>query len=212
MLHKSGEYIWVRASSYVVWSNDNVPLMAAGTILDITEQKRNKVRFEEEMEPNIESLRQGIAEIAANVEKATEQMQDVSERQAEVSQSANEINSAVMSSMAIIEDIQSIASQTNLLSLNASIEAARAGDAGKGFAVVAQEVRSLSDSTKDTTTHISQKLTNVRDSVEGILTKIQMISESIDHETEEMSTINATVEELHASADAIGEMSKTLYR
>lgn len=212
MLHKNGEYIWVRASSYVVWSDDNVPLMAAGTILDITEQKKNKVRFEEEMEPNIDSLREGIAEIAVNVEKATVQMQDVSERQAEVSQSANEINDAVMSSMAIIEDIQSIASQTNLLSLNASIEAARAGDAGKGFAVVAQEVRSLSDSSKNTTAHISEKLTNVRDSVEGILTKIQMISESIENETEEMSTINATVEELHASADAIGQMAKTLYR
>ena len=211
MLHKRGEYIWVRASSYVVWSDDNVPLMAAGTILDITEQKQNKVRFEEEMEPNIESLREGIAEIAVNVEKATEQMQDVSERQAEVSQSASEINDAVMSSMAIIEDIQSIASQTNLLSLNASIEAAGAGDAGKGFAVVAQEVRSLSDSSKNTTTRISQKLTNVKESVEGILTKIQMISESIETETEEMSTINATVEELHASADSIGQMAKTLY-
>jgi PAS domain S-box-containing protein len=75
--HKSGEYVWVRASSYVVWSDDKVPLMAAGTILDITDQKKNKVRFEEEMEPNIESLRNGIAEIAENVEKATNQMQDV---------------------------------------------------------------------------------------------------------------------------------------
>ncbi len=65
--------------------------MAAGTILDITEQKRNKTRFEEEMEPNIESLRAGISEIATNVENATNQMQEVSARQQEVSDAAGEI-------------------------------------------------------------------------------------------------------------------------
>ena len=212
MKHKNGEYIWVRASSYVVWSDDSVPLMAAGTILDITDEKKNRVRFEEEMEPNIESLRDGIAEIAANVEKATEQMQDVSNKQEEVSMAANEIEIAVNASMEIIGSIQSIASQTNLLSLNASIEAARAGDAGRGFAVVATEVQSLSNSTQETTEHISEKLTNVNDSVKGIMSKINHISESIKEETNEMSTINATIEELHAAADVIGQMSKTLFK
>ncbi len=208
---KSGEYVWVRASSYVVWDKA-VPVMAAGTILDITEEKMNRVRFREEMEPNIESLRNGIAEIAYNVEKATAQMQEVESRQEEVSRAAVEIETAVTSSMEIIGSIQSIANQTNLLSLNASIEAARAGDAGRGFAVVATEVQSLSNSTKETTEHISGKLTNVNESVKGILSKINLISDSIAQETEEMSTINATVEELHASADIIGNMAKTLYK
>ncbi|MCR5788772.1 MAG: PAS domain-containing protein [Lachnospiraceae bacterium] len=212
MKHKNGEYIWVRASSYVVWSKDNVPLMAAGTILDITEQKVNKERFETEMEPNIESLRAGISEIATNVEKATTQMQEVSIKQQEVSDAANEIESAVTSSMEIIGSIQSIASQTNLLSLNASIEAARAGDAGRGFAVVATEVQSLSISTQETTVHITENLNNVNGSVKGILSKISMISDSIDRENEEMGTINATVAELHAAADKIARMAETLYK
>ena len=210
--HKDGHYVWVRASSYVVWSNDRVPLMAAGTILDISEQKRNKVRFEEEMEPNIESLRTGIAEIASNVEKAAGQMQEVSRKQEEVTVAANTIESAVTASMEIIGSIQSIASQTNLLSLNASIEAARAGEAGRGFAVVATEVQTLSNSTKDTTAHISEKLTNVNEAVKDILMKINQISESIAEENEEMSTINATIEELHAAADEIAQMAETLYQ
>ena len=212
MKHKNGEYIWVRASSYVVWSDDSVPLMAAGTILDITDEKTNRVRFAQEMEPNIESLRSGIAEIATNVERASNQMQDVSVRQEEVSRAANEIESAVNASMEIIGSIQSIASQTNLLSLNASIEAARAGEAGRGFAVVATEVQSLSKSTQETTEHISDKLTNVNDSVKGIMSKINQISESINEENEEMRTINATIEELLSAADVIGKMSKTLFR
>ena len=210
--HKNGEYVWVRASSYVVWSDDKVPLMAAGTILDITDQKKNKVRFEEEMEPNIESLRNGIAEIAENVEKATNQMQDVMQRQKEVSDAASEIESAVTASMEIIGSIQNIANQTNLLSLNASIEAARAGDSGRGFAVVASEVQNLSNSTKDTTRHISEKLTNVNSSVQGILSKIKIITERISDENEEMETINATVEELHVAANEIAQMAETLYK
>ena len=210
--HKNGEYVWVRASSYVVWSSDRKPLMAAGTILDITEQKQNRVRFEEEMEPNIESLRAGIAEIAANVEKATYQMQEVSAKQEEVTKAASEIESTVNDSMEIIGSIQNITRQTNLLSLNASIEAARAGDAGRGFSVVASEVQLLSNSTKETTEHISEKLTNVNDSVKGILTKINQISKSIAEENAEMSTINATVEELHVAADEIAQMAESLYK
>ena len=210
--NKTGEYVWVRASSYVLRSRDNTPLMAAGTILDITEEKKSRDHFKQEMEPNIEALSAGIADIANNVEKATNQMQEVSARQEEVSEAANEIETAVNASMEIIGRIQSIANQTNLLSLNASIEAARAGEAGRGFAVVATEVQTLSHSTQETTGHISEKLNNVNDSVKGILAKIRQISESIEVETEEMSTINGTVEELRASSEVIGQMAKTLYK
>ena len=209
--HKDGHWVWVRASSYVVWSRQNVPLMAAGTILDIGAEKANRIRFEEEMEPNIESLRNGIAEISANVEKATNQMQEVAVKQEEVTEAANTIEAAVSASMEIIGSIQSIANQTNLLSLNASIEAARAGDAGRGFAVVATEVQTLSNSTKETTGHIAEKLNNVNESVKDILAKIRQISASITEETEEMGTINATIEELHAAADEIAQMAETLY-
>ncbi len=212
MQHKNGEYIWVRASSYVVWSRDRVPLMAAGTILDITEQKKNRMRFKQEMEPNIESLRAGVADISVNVEKATTQMMEVAEKQEELTNAANTIEGAVNASMEIIGSIQSIAKQTNLLSLNASIEAARAGEAGRGFSVVAKEVQSLSTSTKDTTEHISEKLTNVNEAVQGILLKIEQISGSIAEENEEMRTINATVEELHAAADEIAHMAESLYK
>ena len=210
--HKSGEYIWVRASSYVVWSDDKVPLMAAGTILDISKQKKNQMQFEEEMEPNIESLRAGIAEIAANVEKATQQMQEVSGKQEEVTRAANEIENAVNDSMEIIGSIQNITRQTNLLSLNASIEAARAGDAGRGFSVVASEVQLLSNSTKETTEHISERLTNMNESVKGILAKINQISKSIADENEEMRIINETVEGLHAAANEIAQMAENLYK
>jgi methyl-accepting chemotaxis protein len=138
-------------------------------------------------------------------------MQEIASRQTEVSEAAKTIENAVDSSMAIISSIQTIANQTNLLSLNASIEAARAGDAGKGFAVVATEVSNLSNSTKETTQNIAEILNNMNESVKDILVKIDQISESVSVENEEMSNIDATVEKLQDAADEIFEMASGLY-
>ncbi|MBQ3783751.1 MAG: PAS domain-containing protein [Lachnospiraceae bacterium] len=212
MRHKDGEYRWVRASSTVVWSKDKrTPLMAAGTIIDITNEKKNSVKFKKEMAPSIEALRNGVSGISKTVEKAVNQMQEIASRQTEVSEAAKTIENAVDSSMAIISSIQTIANQTNLLSLNASIEAARAGDAGKGFAVVATEVSNLSNSTKETTQNIAEILNNMNESVKDILVKIDQISESVSVENEEMSNIDATVEKLQDAADEIFEMASGLY-
>ncbi len=212
MMHKDGEYRWVRASSTVVWSQDRkTPLMAAGTILDITGQKENEVRFQSEMAPKIESLISGISDIAVTVRDAANQMKDVADKQSDLVNSAHTIEKSVDDSMNIINSIQSIADQTNLLSLNASIEAARAGEAGRGFAVVATEVQSLSNSTKETTENIGQILGSMNASVKDMLTKISDISNNVTTENEEMEKIDKTIEELRSHANTIAEMVGTLY-
>lgn len=212
MKHRNGEYIWLRSSSTVVWSRDKVPLMAAGTILDITEQKNNKLRFEQEMAPNIQSLKNGITEIASSVDNATRQMNEMAERQVNVSEFARNIEKAVDASMTIIVSIQSIANRTNLLSLNASIEAARAGEAGRGFAVVAGEVQNLAKSTKDTTDNISKLLQDVNNSVKEMLNKISQISDTMMEENAGMQEIDKTIKNLHKFAEDISNMSENLYK
>ncbi|MCR5847146.1 MAG: PAS domain-containing protein [Lachnospiraceae bacterium] len=213
MLHKDGDYRWVRASSMVVWSKDRkTPLMAAGTILDVTDEKKSKLRFREELAPKIGSLRDGITNISSTVGMATEQMRDVTVKQEEIAESARTIVKAVDSSMEIISSIKNIADQTSLLALNASIEAARAGDAGRGFAVVANEVQNLSSSSKETTDHISKILNEMNDAINGMLDKILNISDNISTENAEMQEINATVEKLHNFANEIGSMVSDLYK
>ncbi|MCR4892351.1 MAG: PAS domain-containing protein [Lachnospiraceae bacterium] len=213
MQHKNGSYIWVRASSYVVWSADRrTPLMAAGTILDISNEKNNKTKFQEELAPSLEKLRSGITEIAKTVDMATRQMSDMADKQAEITSSTKNIEQSVEASMGIITSIQEIADQTNLLSLNASIEAARAGEAGRGFAVVASEVQSLSNSTKDTTDQIREILTTVKESVDDVLVKITGISDNVADESAEMQEIDATIGELQKSADDIARMAEILYQ
>ena len=124
MCHAAGECVR-RANGTVVWSQDrSTPLMAAGTILDISEEKLNKLRFQEEMAPKIESLRDSITDIANIVRSTTQQMNDVATQQEALTEKASQISKAVDSSMEIITSIKSIADQTNLLSLNASSEAA----------------------------------------------------------------------------------------
>ncbi|MBR3635003.1 MAG: PAS domain-containing protein [Lachnospiraceae bacterium] len=212
MLHKDGKYRWVRSSSTVVWSHDRkTPLMAAGTILDVTEERENAKRFREEMAPKIENLRNGISDIAKTVDLATRQMSDMAARQVEVTASAKKIEDSVASSMGIISSIQGIANQTNLLSLNASIEAARAGEAGKGFAVVAGEVQNLSNSTKETTNQIADILNGMTSSVNDMLAMISQISEYVTDESAEMEEIDSTIEGLRNAADDIAAMAETLY-
>ena len=129
-----------------------------------------------------------------------------------MAESAKKIGESVDASMEIITSIKSIADQTNLLSLNASIEAARAGEAGRGFAVVATEVQGLSNSTKETTNHISGILGNMNTSIKDMIEKIEMISTDVESENNEMEEIDHTIEELTGFADEIGNMVSTLFK
>ncbi|MCR4605068.1 MAG: PAS domain-containing protein [Eubacterium sp.] len=209
--HKDGHYVWVRASSYVVWEG-RTPVMAAGTILDISEEKETQLDFSEKLAPEIENLTDRIEEVTAAVEEAAKEMQEVAKNQAEIADESANIEKSVDDSMEIIKIIESIATQTNLLSLNASIEAARAGEAGKGFAVVASEVQSLASSTTETTSNISQILGEMNRQIKDIMVRISTISDSTTTQSANMEEINSTIEDIKGLASNIEKMTRQLYK
>ena len=123
-----------------------------------------------------------LEQTASNVKEITAAMQDVSSRTSEVIAQSEDIKNVI----GIIHDI---ADQTNLLALNAAIEAARAGEHGRGFAVVADEVRKLAERTQ-------KSLGEIEANINILVQSINDMGESIKEQTEGVTQINEVIGEL----------------
>jgi methyl-accepting chemotaxis protein len=110
----------------------------------------------------------------------------------------------------IVQLIKHIAGQTNLLALNAAIEAARAGEAGRGFAVVADEVRKLSTQTGEAVTQISQGINQVASSIEQQFEE-KLSQANLDHEHEMLSRFAGQLDEMEKRhGELIGRQTEVL--
>ena len=119
---------------------------------------------------------------------------------AHLGQSSGQIND-------VVKTITGIAEQTNLLALNATIEAARAGEAGKGFAVVASEVKHLAQESARATENITNRVSAMQSDVAHAVEAIEMISRVIGQISDYQTAITAAVEEQTATT---AEMSRSV--
>ncbi len=212
LLHKDGSYRWFHAVGKTVRESDGTPIVVAGSILDITEHKESRARYEKEMGGNLKMLTEGISGISETVDSTTSSMTAVAEQQNEIAESSKNLQDAVENTLEIINIIQDISGQTNLLSLNASIEAARAGEAGRGFAVVAEEVRKLAAQTAETSEKISTSLRTMNDTVNAVIARIMDINSNMTGQSANMEEINANIEELNALANQISDISNNMFK
>jgi len=118
--------------------------------------------------------------------------------------SAVQLESQSISSVS--EVISGIAEQTNLLALNAAIEAARAGEQGRGFAVVADEVRSLASKTQESTTSINEIITALQNKSNDAVNMMQQSQERVQNTIKQANISGESLDKITASAQEIQEM------
>lgn len=142
----------------------------------------------------------GLKDYSDNTKGAMKELVSVNEKAKSSVHSmvvqTNETIKAMKEIDVILESIQDIASQTNLLSLNASIEAARAGGAGKGFAVVAGEVKKLADDCVNASKQISGIVKNISDEMEKSGALVRELEENADSQLAKLSGANDSVDNI----------------
>lgn len=142
----------------------------------------------DELSVAIADMSRQLSQTTAALRLATGEAQSTNEQIAGLAESSERIG-------AVVQLIRSIAEQTNLLALNATIEAARAGEAGKGFAVVASEVKSLAVQTAKATEEISAQIESVQAASNAAVEAIHRISSRMQEIDRHASTVAASVEQ-----------------
>ena len=165
----------------------------ASAVQELTATVTNVAAISEESAKNAAMASANAADAAKDAKKSREEIHQLTAAMDRISATSKEIED-------IIAAIEDIASQTNLLSLNASIEAARAGEAGRGFAVVADQIGKLaSDSASSAVT--------TRELISRCLAEVEEGSRIVEHTIESISTVLANMENFAVMAAGAAEAS-----
>jgi methyl-accepting chemotaxis protein len=195
---------------------ENIELLN-GQIQKQTDRVGQSSSAVEEMLANIQGVTQTLMNSEGNIIGLREAAEIGRSGLEEVSGNIQEIERESAGLLEINAVMENIASQTNLLSMNAAIEAAHAGEAGKGFAVVSGEIRKLAESSSAQSKTISVVLKKIKDSIdkitkstEGVLLKFEAISDGVRKVTDQEANVRSAMEEQGAGSKSILESISSL--
>lgn len=163
----------------------------ASAIEELTATVMNVSQMAADSASNTNAAYENVKKSTVQAEEGTKEMEKLMEEMEKITSISKEIEN-------IITAIEDIASQTNLLSLNASIEAARAGEAGKGFAVVAEEVRNLA----------AESAEAVQDTSELIVRTLQAVKNGTDIADETAKSLIKVVDKSKGVTEIVGELTR----
>jgi methyl-accepting chemotaxis protein len=186
--HQSTEMI-ATAITEMASSANNVAESAQQTAINTDEADKQSLRTQELINATV-----------SNIEGLADQLNTASTAVAELD---NEVNSIVK----VLDVIGDIAEQTNLLALNAAIEAARAGEQGRGFAVVADEVRNLAGRTQGSTKEIQQMISNLQEGSRNAISTMTICAETSQSTVAESKNASDALQQIVTALESISSMS-----
>ena len=186
--HQSTEMI-ATAITEMASSANNVAESAQQTAINTDEADKQSLRTQELINATV-----------SNIEGLADQLNTASTAVAELD---NEVNSIVK----VLDVIGDIAEQTNLLALNAAIEAARAGEQGRGFAVVADEVRNLAGRTQGSTKEIQQMISNLQEGSQNAISTMTICAETSQSTVAESKNASDALQQIVTALESISSMS-----
>ncbi|WP_413784002.1 methyl-accepting chemotaxis protein [Pseudomonas savastanoi] len=175
----------------------------AATIQEVTHNVQNTAHAAEEADKLAQQGR-GLAD------ESLLAIRHMANSVTDIGNAVGELASATQSIGSVVDVITSIAQQTNLLALNAAIEAARAGEAGRGFAVVADEVRSLAQRTAVSTAEINQIINSVQSSARDAVIAIQGGQTRSEEGVEQVNNASTTLRRITSAVEAIRDMNRQI--
>ena len=191
------------AANQVSAGSENLAQSAQALAEGATEQAGSV----EELTATITNITDAVSHTAGELQRTTEKAENYAQQadaghaqMRSLMEEMDRINETSKKIQNIIADIEDIASQTNLLSLNAAIEAARAGESGKGFAVVAEQIRKLAEQS-------AQSAVDTRSLIEGSLKEIKNGNQAAEVAAESLEQIVAGVKEIATDAKRLSEES-----
>lgn len=156
------------------------------------------------------NLTSGLEEISAVIEELAASASEINTNEMDLNKNIEEVNTLADNIGEVLTFIKQIADETKMLGVNAAIEAARAGETGRGFGVVAEEIRKLSDESKETVTSIRDLINNIKTDVSDTAKKSELNLHASQEQAAATEEITASIEEITSLAEQLDRMAKNM--